>query len=145
MKLAYLPEFGHAFCPHCRNDFNLEEALPTFIEKAPHNDTLVYVMCPDCHASFQRGENSVRKAMSDACFVNVKLHGVAKGGGRIPFAITSTLALALNDWCITSAIENGHGLTESEYFSICSRQYQVMALPGGLHIISSCVSPDEQR
>jgi hypothetical protein len=128
---------GHAYCPNCHNEFNLNGALPTFGEKAPHNDTLVYVMCPECHAAFQSGGNSDRKVMSDACFVNFKLRGISKNGRRIPFAVTTTLTLALNDWCITSAIQNGHGLTESEYFLICSRQWQVTGLPGGLHIISS--------
>lgn len=137
MKWAYLPQLGHACCPHCCNEFDLKGAVPTFGEKAPHNDTLVYVMCPGCHAAFERGGTGNRKEMSDACFVNFKLRGIAENGGKIPFAVTSTLTLALNDWCISSAIENGHGLTRSEYFLLCSREYEVMTLPGGVHFITS--------
>jgi hypothetical protein len=142
MKWAYLPQFGHACCPHCRSEFNLKGASPTFGEKAPHNDTLVYVMCPGCHTAFERGGTSDRKGMSDACFVNFKLRGVAENGGKIPFAVTSTLTLALNDWCITSAIENGHGLARSEYLSVCSREYEVITLPGGFRVISSWESTE---
>ena len=142
MKWAYLPPYGHACCPHCHKEFNLALAEPTFLEKAPHNDTLVYVMCPECRAAFQRGGNGDRKVMSDACFVNLKLRCIAENGGRIPFAVTSTLTLALNGGCITSAIENGHGLTESEYFLICAREYEVMTLPGGFRVISSWESTE---
>ena len=137
MKRSYIPPYGHACCPHCRNEFNLTEAQPTFGEKTPHNDTAIYVMCHDCHATFQSADEAIRQTMYNTCFVNFKLRGVAENGGRIPFAITTTLTLALNDWCITAAVENGHGLTKSEYFEICSREYQVFTLPIGLRVIYS--------
>lgn len=136
MKWSYIPPYGHACCPHCRQEFNLEKAKPTFQEKAPHNDALLYVMCPDCHTAFQNGNERKRKQMGDVCFVNVKLCGGSSEGGMLPFAITSTLTLALNGWNLPEAIENGHGLTRAEYFSICSHEYEVSTLPGGLCIIS---------
>lgn len=137
MKWSYIPPYGYACCPHCRQEFNLEKAQPTFLEKAPHNDVLVYVMCPDCHAKFQKDNEHERKVMANACFVNVKSRSDRTEGGMPPYAMTSTLTLALNDWLIPEAIENGHGLTRAEYFSICSHVYEVSVLPGGLRIIST--------
>jgi len=136
MKRSYIPPYGHACCPHCRQEFNLGKAQPTFLEKAPHNDALVYVMCPDCHTDFENGNERKRKEMANVCFVHVKSCSDDTDGGMLPFAITSTLTLALNDWRIPEAIENGHGLTRAEYFSICSHEYEVSVLPGGLRIIS---------
>jgi hypothetical protein len=137
MKWAYLPQFGHASCPHCRQDFDLAAAEPTFLEKAPHNDTVVYVMCPDCHGAYQSATEPERKGMCNTCFRNFKTHGTTSDGGLVPFAITTTLTLALNDWCLTAAIENGHGLSRNEYFEICSKKCEVAVLPSGLRIISS--------
>ena len=135
MIWSYLPPYGHACCPHCRQEFSLLTAQPTFMEKAPHNDILVYVMCQDCHAIFQTGDDQIRKEMSNACFTNFKVRGACADGGMLPFAITTSMTLALNDWQILAAIENGHGLTRSEYFSICSHAYEIITLPGGLRVI----------
>jgi hypothetical protein len=137
MKRSYLPSYGHACCPHCRKDFNVALAEPTFLEKAPHNDTIVYVMCSDCHEAFQGGTTTERKAMCNTCFRNFKTRGTTSNGGTVPFAITTTLTLALNDWCLTSAIENGHGLSRKDYFEICSKNAGVVVLPGGLRIVFS--------
>jgi hypothetical protein len=118
------------------------------MEKAPHNDTLIYVMCQDCYAIFQAGDDQTRKDMSNACFVNFKVRGASADGALVPFAITTTLTLALNDWQILAAIENGHGLTKSEYFSICSHAYEICTLPGGLRVINLYPlrgDSDEQR
>lgn len=145
MKWSYLPSYGHACCPHCRQEFSLAKARPTFKEKAPHNDILVYVMCPDCHDVFQSGGSMVRNEMANNCFVNFKLRGRCAEGGMLPFAITTTLTLALNDWHLLAAIEDGHGMTKSEYMTICSHTYEVTVLPGGLRIINSQPKTSAQK
>ena len=45
MKRSYVPKYGHACCPHCKSEFDLVAAKPTFLEKAPYNDIVVYIMC----------------------------------------------------------------------------------------------------
>ncbi len=136
MRYSYLPPYGHACCPHCRQEFDLKLAKPTLREKATHGDVLIYVMCRECHANYQSGDEQRRKEMSNACFVNFKLCGVSVDGGMFPFAVTSTLTLALNTGDLAEAIEHGHGLTRAEYDSLCEQDIEVSTLPGGLSIIS---------
>ena len=136
MKRSYLPRYGHACCPHCKSEFDLAEAKPTFLEKAPHNDIIVYIMCPECHAAFQAG-GADRKSMSDKCFINFKLTGIDSDGDVYPWAITTTLTMELNDFDPVAAIENGHRLTRDQYFGICSGTHDLVVLPGGVRIMTA--------
>ena len=135
MKRSYLPRYGHACCPHCKSEFDLAEAKPTFLEKAPHNDIIVYIMCPECHAAFQAG-GADRKSMSDKCFINFKLNSIDSEGAVYPWAITTMLTMELNDFDLVAASENGHGLTSDQYFGICAGKYEVFVLLGGLRIMT---------
>ena len=145
MNHFQLPPYGHGFCPHCLTGFDLTDAEPTFAERLPHNDQLIYVLCPVCHPKFKSGGDRGRKGISDRCFINVKLSGRCPDG-RIPgWALTSSLTLALNDYDLVLALENGHGLTREQYFSICSGSYAVTALPGGGAIICSDSSATPSR
>ena len=136
MKRSYLPRYGHACCPHCKSEFDLAEAKPTFLEKAPHNDIIVYIMCPECHAAFQAG-GADRKSMSDKCFINFKLNSIDSEGAVYPWAITTMLTMELNDFDLVAASENGHGLTSDQYFGICAGEYEVFFLLGGLRIMTA--------
>lgn len=136
MKRSYLPRYGHACCPHCKSEFDLAEAKPTFLEKAPHNDIIVYIMCPECHAAFQAG-GADRKSMSDKCFINFKLNSIDSEGAVYPWAITTMLTMELNDFDLVAASENGHGLTSDQYFGICAGKYEVFVLLGGLRIMAA--------
>lgn len=120
-------QFGHARCPHCRKSFNLKDATPTFLERLPRQDVFVYVLCTDCHTDYQIGTEQKQKAMNDKCFINFKVQGLLTTKNENSFAVTSLLTLALNDGCLTAAIENGHGLTSSEYFSLCEQMREVNA------------------
>lgn len=67
--------------------------------------------------------------MNDKCFLNVKVHGLLADNQLQPFAVTSILTLLLNQGSLTAAIENGHGLTRSDYFALCaSANYGAIAL-----------------
>ena len=136
MKRSYLPRYGHTCCPHCKSEFDLAEAKPTFLEKAPHNDIIVYIMCPECHAAFQAG-GADRKSMSDKCFINFKLNSIDSEGAVYPWAITTMLTMELNDFDLVAASENGHGLTSDQYFGICAGKYEVFVLLGGLRIMTA--------
>jgi hypothetical protein len=136
MKRSYLPAYGHACCPHCKSDFDLAEATPTFLEQAPHNDVVVYMMCPACHAAYQVG-GAERKSMSDTCFINFKLKSIDIDGAVYPWAITTKLTMELNDYDPVAAIERGHGLTREQYFGICAGQYDFIVLPGGLRTLQA--------
>ena len=136
MKRSYLPRYGHACCPHCKSEFDLAAAEPTFLEKAPHNDVVVYIMCPECHAAFQAG-GADRKSMSDKCFINFKLNSIDSEGAVYPWAITTMLTMELNDFDLVAASENGHGLTSDQYFGICAGEYEVFFLLGGLRIMTA--------
>ena len=125
MKRSYLPEYGHACCPHCKSEFDLAAAMPTFLEKAPHNDIIVYIMCSTCHATYQTAGDAVRKSMSDTCFINFKIKGIDSDGAIYPWAITTMLAMELNDLDLVAAIENGHRLT-----------HDLVVLPGGVRIVA---------
>ena len=134
--LVYQSPYGHACCPHCIAVFDLNAATPTFLEKAPHNDIIVYIMCPECHAAFQAG-GADRKSMSDKCFINFKLTGIDSDGDVYPWAITTMLTLELNGFDPVAAIENGHGLTREQYFGICAGKYDIFVLLGGLRIMTA--------
>ena len=136
MKRSYLPRYGHACCPHCKSEFDLAEAKPTFLEKAPHNDIIVYIMCPECHAAFQAG-GADRKSMSDKCFINFKQKSIDPEGAIYPWAITTMLTMELNGFDLVAASENGHGLTSDQYFGICAGKYEVFVLLGGLRIMTA--------
>ena len=133
---VYQSPYGHACCPHCKSEFDLAAAEPTFLEKAPHNDIIVYIMCPECHAAFQAG-GADRKSMSDKCFINFKLTGIDSDGDVYPWAITTRLTLELNGFDPVAAIENGHGLTREQYFGICSGTHDLVVLPGGVCIMTA--------
>ena len=137
MKSYPLPTYGRAYCPHCTKEYALESAAPAFLEKAPHNDTLVYLMCPESYIAFDSATTEQRKAMMNACFSNFKLTAANSDGNAPAWSITTTLTLALNGYDYVSAHENGHGLSREEYFSICSRHYEALVLPGGLRMIFS--------
>jgi hypothetical protein len=137
MKFSYSPPYGYACCPCCAAEFNLAEAVPTMLEKAPHNDTFVYMMCPKCHAAYEVADEPNRKSMQNTCFTNFKITGVKPDGSIHPWAITTTLTLELNGLDPVAASENGHGLTREHYFGICSGTHDLVELPGGLRIVTA--------
>ncbi len=137
MDWTYIPSAGNACCPHCKSEFDLNSARPTFGERLPHNDIFVYIMCPVCHADFDVGDPLTRKHMSNACFVNVKEHGFSKPGEFHPYAVTTELTIALNDGSLVDAVWKGHDLSPSEYFSICAQNPQWVAVLGGITLIVS--------
>jgi hypothetical protein len=122
-------------CPHCRTEFDLTGAEPSFVEKCPHNDYLLYVMCPKCAKQFQHGSSQEQKAMSNSCFVNFKVHGRSDDDFVAPWAVTTSLTLALNDDDLIRAIEDGHGLSTDKYFEICTNQNTILPLPGGICLV----------
>jgi len=136
MTFSYLPPYGYACCPCCRAEFNLAAAVPTMLEKAPHNDIVVYMMCPECHAAYQVASDPTRKSMQNTCFTNFKISGVKADGSTHPWAITTTLTLELNDFDPVAASENGHGLTFNLYLGICAGTHDLVVLPGGLRIVT---------
>lgn len=137
MKLAYLPPYGRACCPHCTIEFDLVDAVPTILEKAPHNDTVIYMMHPECHAAYQAGDGAKRKSMANKCFINFKITGVGSDGAIYPWAVTTRLTLELNNFDPVAAIENGHGLTREQYFGICSGTHGFVVYPGGVRIVTA--------
>jgi hypothetical protein len=137
MKLTYLPPYGYACCPHCKTEFNLVAAEPTILEKAPHNDVAIYMMCPGCHAAYLAANSDTRTSMANQCFVNVKLIGISPDGAVYPWAFTSRLTLELNDFDPVAALENGHGLTRKQYFGICAGTYDFLVLSGGVRIMAA--------
>lgn len=136
MKLSYLPKYGQACCPNCKSEFDLARAKPTFLEKAPHNDVIVYIMCPACHAVYKAGDGLARKSMSDKCFINFKLNGIDSDGAVYPWAITTMLTMEINNFEPVAAIENGHGMSRELYFGICSGTHDLVVLPGGVRIVT---------
>lgn len=94
-------------------------------------------MCPQCHDTFKAATPDVQKDMSNTCFVNLKLTGIDPDGRVYPWAVSTTLTLALNDYDMVSAIENGHGLTKQQYFDICAGKYEISESLGGLRFITS--------
>ena len=137
MNRSYLPRYGHACCPHCESEFDLVDAVPTVAEKLPHNDKMIYMMCPFCHAAFQTADKASRKSMANQCSINFKRTGINSNGAVYPWAITTMLTLELNGFDPVAAIENGHGLTREQYFGICAGKYEVFVLLGGLRIMTA--------
>jgi hypothetical protein len=136
MNLSYLPPFGHACCPHCKSEFDLVGAVPTFLEKAPHNDIAIYMMCSECHDTYQAADKATAISMANKCFINFKLTGIDSEGAVYPWAITTMLTMELNEFDPVAAIENGHGLTRDQYFGICDGTYEVCVLLAGLRIMT---------
>jgi hypothetical protein len=137
MKHSYITQYGHACCPNCKSEFDLVDAVPTVAEKLPHNDKMIYMMCPFCHEAYQAADKTSRKSMADKCFANSKRIDLALEDCIYPFAVTSMLTLELNDFDPVAAIENGHGLTREQYFGICSGTHDLVVLPGGVLIMTA--------
>jgi hypothetical protein len=137
MNPTLTPSYGHAFCPHCTSEFDLAAAMPTFFEKAPHNDIVVYIMCTKCHVAYQAAGDTDRKSMNNKCFINFKQKSIAPDGAIYPWAITTMLTMELNDFEPVAAIENGHGLTYELYFGICAGMHDLIVLPGGVRIVTT--------
>jgi len=135
-QFANLP-YGYGYCPHCTNKYYLTQAVPVVLEQAPHNDTLIYLICWNCFSRFTSVDYADKRSMVNQCFRNFKETARNPDGNYPAWSVTTTLTLALNGNNYFQALENGHQLSESEYFSICSRNYEVVFLPGGLRIICS--------
>ena len=131
------PPYGYGYCPHCTLKFHLTQAVPVFFEHVPHNDTLIYLMCQQCSSRFTEIDYADKKSIMNQCFRNVKDTARNPDGNYPAWSVTTTLTLALNGNNYFQALENGHQLSQSEYFSICARNYEVAFLPGGLRIICS--------
>jgi len=136
MKFSYLPKYGQACCPNCKAEFDLAAAKPTFLEKAPHNDVIVYIMCPKCHAEHQAGDWAKCKSMHDSCFINFKQKSIDADGAVYPWAITTMLTMEINNFEPVAAIENGHGMSRELYFGICSGTHDFVVFPGGVRIVA---------
>lgn len=131
-----LPPPGYAYCPHCEVAFDLTKANGTFLERAPNGDTLMYVMCPNCHDAFKSGDNSVVKAMSDQCFINVKTKYFSKGKPMPRWAITSLFTINWNNGSLANAIERGHGLPRHLYDKLLAGEIQALDLVDvGINIV----------
>ncbi len=143
MKPSYIPQYGHACCPHCKSAFNLVDAIPTVVEKLPYNDKMIYMMCPVCHASYQDADKALRKSMENQCFANSKRTDLAIDGYIYPFAVTSMLTMELNDFDPVAAIENGHGLTSEVYFGICAGTHEYCVLSDGIFLVAAKLSSSE--
>lgn len=145
MNYTHIPPYGHAMCPHCRTEFDLIGVQPSFVEKCPHNDYLLYVMCPQCAKQFQLGSSQEQKAMSNSCFVNFKVHGRSDANRVAPWAVTTSLTLALNGDDLIRAIEAGHGLSTDKYFEICANENTILHLPGGICLVASTRPGDQDE
>lgn len=143
MMSSYIHRYGYACCPRCKLEFDLNDAIPTVLEKLPHNDTAIYMMCPECHAAYQAADNASRLLMANQCFVNSKRTGLAHDDCIYPFAVTSMLTMELNDFDPVSAIENGHGLTSEVYFGICSGTHKFCVLLDGVLLVAAKPSTSE--
>ncbi len=133
--LAHLPAYGHALCPHCKADFDLAQAAPTFGEPY-RKEFLLYVMCPSCALHFSRRSPSAQKKMMNKCFVNVKLRGLNPDGSRVAWALTSLFTLEINHGNLVAAIENGIGLTHKLYQGLVDGTHTLTVFPGGVALIT---------
>ena len=145
MKYTHLPAYGHAMCPRCRTEFDLNGSLPSFKEKLPHNDYALYVMCPQCAKGYRQGSSQEQKAMSNSCFVNFKVNGRSADNQIAPWAVTTTLTLALNGDDLIRAIEDGHGLSRDQYLKMCSSENTILHLPGGICLVASTAQGDHDE
>ena len=100
------------------------------------NDVAIYMMCPECHGAYQAADKATSTSMANECFINVKLACRSSDSGVFPWAFTTKLTMALNDFDPVAAIENGHGLTREQYFGICAGTHNFVVLPGGVRIVT---------
>lgn len=83
--------------------------------------------------------------MGNRCFVNFKLNGRLADGRMFPWAVTTTLTLALNSYDLIDAVENGHGLSSAEYFGICAGQYEICQVLGGICVLTTTNTGDHNE
>lgn len=144
MISPYITRCDQACCPNCKSAFDLNDAMPTIVEMLPHNDKMIYMMCPVCHASYQDADKALRKSMENQCFANSKRTDLALDGCIYPFAVTSMLTMELNNFDPVAAIENGHGLTSEVYFGICSGTHEYCVLSDGIFLVAAKPSSSEK-
>jgi hypothetical protein len=135
MKHAYLPEYGHARCPHCLEDFDLSTATPTFREAWPSGDVGIYIMCPPCHGRFHAGCASRRKGMAKLCSTHFKLQHADSKGNPYPWAVATALGLTLVGGDLVRLSEHGPGVNLSMYERIRDGGCQAVVPPGGTVVI----------
>jgi len=139
---ADIPDYGHGRCPNCRAIFDLEKAEPSFRESYGDKGTLIYILCQGCHGQFT-SDSTARRKITNECFRNVKQDYIAKKEHPLPWAVTTQLTMALNDFNLVLAIEYGSGLTRGTYFGILTGTHELCILPGGLKIIVSVDTYEE--
>jgi hypothetical protein len=132
---ANLPNYGHALCPHCKVDFDLAQAAPSF--GVPfRKEVILFVMCPSCASHFSRRGPSSQKKMMKKCSANVKFGELTQDGSRTAWALTSLFTLEINQGNLVAAIENGIGLTRELYQGLVDGTHTLTVLPGGLKLIT---------
>jgi len=134
MNYTHFSHYGHAMCTHCRTEFDLNYGMPTVLERLANNDTLIYMMCPECHAAYQSASKASRQSMANQCFINFKLKGNHSDGSFYPWAITTMLTMALNDFDPVAAIENGHGLAYEAYLATLSGTHEYCVVLDGIFL-----------
>lgn len=133
--LTNLPDYGHALCPHCKDDFDLAQAAPTF--GVPfREEVLLFVMCPSCATHFSRRDPSRQKRIIKKCAANVGFGDLNLDGSRAAWALTSLFTLEINHGNLVAAIENGTGLTRKLYQGLVDGTHTLTVLPGGLTLIT---------
>ena len=93
MNRAHIPDYGHGRCPNCRAIFDLEKAEPSFRESYGDKETLIYILCQGCHGRF-KSDITVRRAIGNTSFRNVKQDYIANKEHPIPWAVTTQLTVA---------------------------------------------------
>ena len=144
MNRAHIPDYGHARCPNCRTIFDLEHAEPSFGESYGDKGTLIYILCQRCHGRFT-SDTTVRRAIGNTSFRNVKQDYIAKKEHPLPWAVTTELTVVINDFNLVAAIKYGSGLTRETYFRILAGTHELIILPGGLKIIASLDIQEENH
>jgi hypothetical protein len=128
-KNASVPDC-HYLCPHCKKQFDLSAAKPTFGEKTHLADTLIYILCPTCANLFSHADTNQRNVMMVRCFRNVKTVGLENGVLQ-DWAVTTLLTLEINGRDIVAAKAKGLKLSKKEYLKICSTDFDLVTFPGG--------------
>lgn len=141
MKHAYLPEYGHARCPHCEFDFDLAKATPTFRESWPEGETGIYILCSPCHRKFSAANKAGRQRIARTCFRRVKT--CRTDGKQLPWAVVTELALWLVNGDLVRLWEDGVPVPLSIYEGIRAGKYVVTNIPGLLLTIDARDSGEE--
>jgi len=118
--------WGECCCPQCQAVLKADQDAVRFFARYKR-DAMLFMLCPDCAAIYDRSKPDERSRFSKQCLHNIE----SCSGSRIQYACTTLMAICINHGDFCAAVENGTcGLDQMTYELIANSDEAVIFVNG---------------